>query len=245
MICKNRMCKSMQKSKSLQFALVRSGSLGRNVYSGTTPVFNPLRSVRLHGTNRLTGQTHPKRCSNGTRSLSRKIHCTCTSRKRYRTKTKVCQGCQPSETRGCLENVAISEYHAGGIARLTLDLLRAQYPTFSSKSFSERLPPISLRLPGVDQIHRKGRQAPAEIEEVVRFTQQCQIMFSRTPTGPCVPWIVGFYDFCSMFPQPNLVTNTASCSVCFSFSICVGSHVWRLQSHHCTQLCSFQIPWFG
>ena len=72
--------------------------------------------------------------------FSRKIHCTCTSRKRCRTKTKVCQGCQLSETRGCLENVAISEYHAGGIARMTLDLLRAQYPTFSSKSFSERIP---------------------------------------------------------------------------------------------------------
>ena len=109
--------------------------------------------------------------------FSRRIHCTCTSAKRCRTKTKVCQGCHLSETRGCLESVAMSEYHAGGITSLTLDLLRAQYPTFSSKSFSERIPPINLRLPGVDQIHRKGRRAPAEVEEIVRFTQQCQIMF--------------------------------------------------------------------
>ena len=69
--------------------------------------------------------------------------------------------------------------------------------------FSERIPPINLQLPGVDQIHRKGRQAPAEVEEAVRFTQQCQIMFSRNPTGPVFH---GLCDFCSMFPQPNLVT---------------------------------------
>ena len=112
-----------------------------------------------------------------------------------------------SETRGCLEQAAISEYHAGGIARLTLNLLRAQYPTFSSKSFSERIPPINLRLPGVDQIHRKGRQAPAEVEDFVRFALQCQIMVSRNPTGPCVPWTLVFYDFCSMFPQSNLATQ--------------------------------------
>ena len=73
--------------------------------------------------------------------------------------------------------------------------------------FSERIPPIHLRFPGVDQIHRKGRRAPAEVEEIIRFTQQCQIMFSRNPTGPCVPWTLVYYDFCSMFPRSSLVTQ--------------------------------------
>ena len=93
---------------------------------------------------------------------------------------------------------------------MTLDLLRAQYPTFSSKSFSDRIPPINLRLPGVDQIHRKGRRAPAEVE-VIRFTQPCQIMFSRSPTGPCVPPIESSHS----------ISKTAPCSVCPSFPLWV------------------------
>ena len=164
--------------------------------------------------------------------FSRKIHCT--SRNRCRTKTKVCQVCQLFETRDCLETVAISEYHAGGIARLTLDLLRSQNPTFSSKSFSERIPPINLRLPGVDQIHRKGRQAPAEVEEVVRFTQHCHIMFSRNPTGPCVPWTLVFLRLLFYVPPikpSHSISNTASCSVCFSFSICANVAVARSPLH--------------
>ena len=135
-----------------------------------------------------------------------KIHCTCTSAKRCRTKTKVCQGCHLSETRGCLESVAISEHHARGITSLTLDLLRA-IPLFHQNLFSERIAPINVRLPGDDQIHRKGRPAPAEVEEIIRFTQQCQVMFSRRPAGPCVPWTLVSYDFCSMFPQSSLVTQ--------------------------------------
>ena len=114
--------------------------------------------------------------------------------------------------------------------------------------FSERIPPIHLRFPGVDQIHRKGRRAPAEVEEIIRFTQQCQIMFSRGPTGPCVPWTLVYYDFSFYVPPiefSHSISNTAPCSVCLSFPLCASSQVWRLHDHHCAQMYSFQTPWFG
>jgi hypothetical protein len=36
---------------------------------------------------------------------------------------------------------------------------------------------------------------------------ECQIMFSRSPAGPCVPWTLVYYDFCSMFPRSGLASQ--------------------------------------
>ena len=39
------------------------------------------------------------------------------------------------------------------------------------------------------------------------MNMECQIMFSRSPAGPCVPWTLVYYDFCSMFPRSGLASQ--------------------------------------
>ena len=116
-----------------------------------------------------------------------------------------------------------------GIASLTLDLLRAQYPTFSSKSFSDRIPgfpPMNLRLPGVDQI---GKEDEPQLK--------LRLLDSRS-RGSCSPEVP-----LGVFPSSLVTQYPKLHRACPSFPLwvlkCGGCKV--ITAPNCKE---FPTPWF-
>ena len=131
-----------------------------------------------------------------------KIHCTCTSAKRCRTKTKVCQGCHLSETRGCLESVAISEHHAGGITSLTLDLLRA-IPLFHQNLFLNGLPRLMCGFP--EMTKSTGKEDPPQLK-LRRLLDSRSSVRSCSPEVPLGLVFLGHWSLTIFVPcSPNRV----------------------------------------